>query len=399
MYKLQSTSNKHDKNQSSYDYNKGYDPYFNNANNPTNFNQDEVYDPWQGGGKAGKMKKGKKDKFNQDPNYNNTNYYNNNYDNYKNYDGYNNNYDYNQNYNNYENNYNYGNKYNQGYNNSSSGNYNSSSNNYNNNNNYNNYEFSGQNLETRTTLTKQNYSENIPSVLAVSQTQLNKKMSHLSLIDNFFTYTKEYISNKIKVENPEIRHFILPREKLYQMIVIIDKLDFQNLTELQYIPNFGISLEDYCSLKNLSKIGNFDKNEVYTIYDNLEINQLLYLYKYFHISLTKIKNLFYRLGKINNVTILKEVDQIQENLYTDFVIIDKKKKKLKLNNEIFADYDPVKDKDLNIGNKESTHSSNLKEKLGFNKNKTTNNEVPINIKKKAQFDNLEDFPGNLILIF
>jgi len=236
-------------------------------------------------------------------------------------------------------------------------------------------------------LTKHNFSSNLENVSSHSLQNLqpNKKLSYLSLMDNLFTYTKEYISTKIKNENPEIKTFIIPREKLYQMIVIIDKLDLQNLAELQYVPNFGVTIEDYTNLKGLTKIGNFDKNEMFKIYDGLELIQLLYLYKYFYIALAKIKNLFYRL----------EVDQIQENLYNDFVTIDRKKKILKLDNQPFADFDPIKDKDINYGNKDN-ETNTSKTKLNFSENKKVEHVASKKHKKKGKFDNFEDFPGKII---
>ena len=100
-----------------------------------------------------------------------------------------------------------------------------------------------------------------------------------------------------KIEKNNLHFFILPKEKQYQLIIILDKLDNKNLSELQYITNFGIPLEEYASLKNLSKAGNFDKNELFEVYKRLDLRSLLFLHKYFSIALKKIKNLYYKLGK------------------------------------------------------------------------------------------------------
>lgn len=169
------------------------------------------------------------------------------------------------------------------------------------------------------------------------------------------------------------------------MIVMIDRIDFQNLTELQYITNFGITLEDYKSLKNLSKIGYFNKTELYSIYETMDIKQLLMLHKYFYIALTKIKNLHYR----------HEIEQIQENLYLDFVTVDKKRKILKLDGQVFAEIDPVKDKELI----HQPEDKNIKPKLMFgNQNpngvvieQVTTQKSQKKNKNKTKFDQ-EDFP-------
>ncbi len=86
------------------------------------------------------------------------------------------------------------------------------------------------------------------------------------------------------------------------------------------------------------------------------------------------------------------MDQIEENLYSEFVIIDKNKKLLKLDNQVFAEIDPVIDKEL----LENTKKEEKKNKVKLNfKNEST---ISVVLKKdKKKFD-LKDFPGNLFIL-
>jgi hypothetical protein len=104
-----------------------------------------------------------------------------------------------------------------------------------------------------------------------------------TIIDNFLSITKEYISTTlIRDEKAKLNEFMVSKEKIFQMIKIIDKLDNKSISELQYITNFGIPLQAYSKLKHLSKEGNFIKSDLISVFSDLDIRSILMLYKYFN---------------------------------------------------------------------------------------------------------------------
>jgi hypothetical protein len=123
------------------------------------------------------------------------------------------------------------------------------------------------------------------------------KIDYSFIFNSFAKIVKEYIVNKIKKDNPPEEEFVIPRETLYQLIIIIDRLENEKMRELTSITNFGIDLEVFRELKNLISEANFDQNSIYRVLDKLEIKKLLILYKYCITAAKKVDGLFYKLGK------------------------------------------------------------------------------------------------------
>jgi hypothetical protein len=140
------------------------------------------------------------------------------------------------------------------------------------------------------------------------QQNINKipaKIDYSFIFNLFFKIIKEYIVQKINLNNPKEEEFIIPKETTYQMIIIIDKLENDKLIELGSLSNFGLDLDIFKELKALIKDASFDTNTTYKVLDKLEIKKLLILYKYIGIACKKIDGLFYKLGKYILIKIIR----------------------------------------------------------------------------------------------
>jgi hypothetical protein len=174
------------------------------------------------------------------------------------------------------------------------------------------------------------------------------------VFDSYYKLIKNYIKDRIIKERLKESDIALPKETQYQLIIIIDKLDNFKLSELQSLANFGIELDYYKNLKRLLAQGLHDERELYSILDKLDIRKLLIVYKYFQISWKKVDNKFYKLGKFQfNL----DLEQIQENLYEDFISRDTSKQKKKE-----AKDEPIGIKKDNKGFKQYTNSKTTKGK-------------------------------------
>ena len=240
--------------------------------------------------------------------YNNYNKYNHNISGYKKnrYDGndkrknyYDNNY--------YNNDYNYKNNYNIKYHNNNDS-YSELNNieeekaEYNNDTSKNHYNNSNKNEQRYNKWKHYNYKE--------GKMKLKKNIDYSFLFSFYLHAIKEFISNKIKSEKIQDKLVTLPKETIYQIIVMIDKMESNDkLLELTYLNNFGIDLEIHKQLKVIipSYIPENEQN-FKKILENLKFKNLLIIYKYLYICSKKVDNLFYKL----------DLEQIDEDLYEEF---------------------------------------------------------------------------------
>ena len=151
-----------------------------------------------------------------------------------------------------------------------------------------------------------------------------KKYINYSLLFSFYlNVIKEFITQKIKKENIVDTSVRLPKETIYQIIVMIDKFESNDeLLELKYLNNFGISPDTHKQLKSVISSNTSENEESFKdIIKNLELKKLLIIYKYLYTCSKKVNNLFFRL----------EIEQIDEDLYEDFCTRVKKAKKIVLN--------------------------------------------------------------------
>ena len=129
---------------------------------------------------------------------------------------------------------------------------------------------------------------------------------------------KNIIKNKIISESINEPQVTLPKETIYQLIIIIDKLDsFRKLAELTSLHTFGIDMEIIKHLKELICLGDCNEKRFHEEIRGLELKKMLIIYEYFVISHKKIDALFYKL----------DLEQIKAELYDEF--IEKKNKEEK----------------------------------------------------------------------
>ena len=145
----------------------------------------------------------------------------------------------------------------------------------------------------------------------------NKKNIDYSFLFSFYlNLIKEFITKKIKSEKIPEKQVRLPKETIYQIIIMIDKFDsYDKLLELTYLNNFGIDLDIHKSLKSAISANTPENEKIFkSILENLELKKLLIIYKYLLVCSKRVDNLFYRL----------DLEQIDEDLYEDFCEREKK---------------------------------------------------------------------------
>ena len=251
--------------------------------------------------------------------------------------------------NNRGNNRNYYNKYNNNWNQNNNYNYyNKNEQNDYNNNNYKEVEFElnddntnkiYENKTQELTHNKGNHHKNY------NESEKNKNKSNKKDIDYSFLFSfyleiiKKLIKDKIIKEKIDEKSVKLPKETIYQIIIMIDKFDsYEKLLELTYLNNFGIDLDIHKELKLIISSNTPENEEKFkNILKNLSLKKLLIIYKYLYVCSRKVDNLFYRL----------DFEQIDDDLYEDFVERkkneeenlskaekDKKKRQMQLKSEL-----------------------------------------------------------------
>ena len=251
--------------------------------------------------------------------------------------------------NNRGNNRNYYNKYNNNWNQNNNYNYyNKNEQNDYNNNNYKEVEFElnddntnkiYENKTQELTHNKGNHHKNY------NESEKNKNKSNRKDIDYSFLFSfyleiiKKLIKDKIIKEKIDEKSVKLPKETIYQIIIMIDKFDsYEKLLELTYLNNFGIDLDIHKELKLIISSNTPENEEKFkNILKNLSLKKLLIIYKYLYVCSRKVDNLFYRL----------DFEQIDDDLYEDFVERkkneeenlskaekDKKKRQMQLKSEL-----------------------------------------------------------------
>ena len=159
----------------------------------------------------------------------------------------------------------------------------------------------------------------------------NKKMKLRELdyefILNFYLeIIKSYIIDLIKKNKVIDEEVMLPKDIQYQLIMIIDKItENSKYLDLYNLQNFGIDLEKINSLKDyLKSVEENYKNDFRKELESMSFKNILVLYKYLLIAYKKITGNFYKL----------EFEQINEDLYENFLPRKKNKNKKDNNNKI-----------------------------------------------------------------
>ena len=143
-----------------------------------------------------------------------------------------------------------------------------------------------------------------------NQKQPTRSLDYSFIFNFYLKSIKEYIKNKIIKEKIPDTQINLPKETIYQLIIVIDKMEsFQKLLELTFLHNFGIDMEINKELRELTCEGSCNETSFYKILDKLLIKKVLIIYKYILISSKKVDVLFYKL----------DLEQINPDLYEDFL--------------------------------------------------------------------------------
>lgn len=143
-----------------------------------------------------------------------------------------------------------------------------------------------------------------------NQEQPTRSLDYSFIFNFYLKSIKEYIKNKIIKEKIPDTQINLPKETIYQLIIVIDKMEsFQKLLELTFLHNFGIDMEINKELRELTCEGSCNETSFYKILDKLPIKKVLIIYKYILISSKKVDVLFYKL----------DLEQINPDLYEDFL--------------------------------------------------------------------------------
>ena len=173
-----------------------------------------------------------------------------------------------------------------------------------------------ENKKQEQTYNKGNYHKNYNEKDNYYDKKFKKDIDYSFLFSFYLDIIKNSIKDKIVKENIDEKLVKLPRETIYQIIVMIDKFDsYEKLIQLTYLNNFGIDLNIHKELKSIILSGAPENKEKFKkILQDIELKKLLIIYKYLYVCSRKVDNLFYRL----------DLEQIDDDLYEDFV--ERKKK-------------------------------------------------------------------------
>ena len=109
-----------------------------------------------------------------------------------------------------------------------------------------------------------------------------KDIDYSFLFSFYLGLIKKIIKNKIISEKISEKLVTLPKETIYQIIVMIDKFDSnEKLLELTYLNNFGIDPYIHKQLKIILESNSSENEEKFNnLLKNLELKKLLIIYKY-----------------------------------------------------------------------------------------------------------------------
>ena len=137
------------------------------------------------------------------------------------------------------------------------------------------------------------------------------KQNCIIKLNSFIELIKKYIISRIKEKKILNKEISLQKEIQYQIIVVIDKInDFEKYLELVNIQIFGLDWDKINKFKEYLKNTEIIKeNELFSEFDSLTIKSVLVLYKYLTVAFKKLSHEFYKL----------EMEQIEEDLYNNFI--------------------------------------------------------------------------------
>lgn len=161
-----------------------------------------------------------------------------------------------------------------------------------------------------------------PNKIKIPEKPELKISDYTSHFLKYYNDLKAFIISKIKNENISENSVRISMAIYYQLGVIIHKLDFKQMAELTFISNFGFGFSMVYQILNC-----FASPSSYNLNDTLielQFDKLLILYKYLHICYLKASGAFYK----------KDEDDIEEDIYDEFIPREKEKKPEKIKSGI-----------------------------------------------------------------
>ncbi len=138
----------------------------------------------------------------------------------------------------------------------------------------------------------------------------------LSLILQFLTtYIHECLQSDKTLLDPH--KFTSPKSFLYQLYFIISRLDEPRLAKMNYLVNFGVTMDNIRVLgEDVMERGGTYEQVRDRVFKKMEFLQILKIYKYFSWADKKLHQVFY----------IENKDDISEDLLADFKDQDKQAK-------------------------------------------------------------------------
>ena len=201
------------------------------------------------------------------------------------------------------------------------------------------------------------------------------KMAEDEILSHMLGLISDYI--KYKLDKKKLKEtYIYPRNQLYQMYFVMNRLNAEGFCKLDFAVNFGIPTEVKTEFCDITSSGRMNQKTVFKFFDSLEDMVLLKLHKY----------LFWADKKLHHVFFIDNKDQISEDLLDDFKDTDqqafKKSEQLgKKKNARPQTAAPEKKHIENIGNKIDA------EELMFG---LAGKKKYVNIKDDEDFPDLDD---------
>jgi hypothetical protein len=145
---------------------------------------------------------------------------------------------------------------------------------------------------------------------------LRDQTSEKGRLSVILQFLSKYIHECIEKDKTLLKQsFTSPKAFLYQMYFIINKLDEHRLAKMDFLVNFGVTLETIRTVGELIADGG-TYEDVREVLKRMAMLQILKVYKYFSWGDKKLHQLFF----------IENKDDISEDLLSDFKDPDSEQK-------------------------------------------------------------------------
>lgn len=137
-----------------------------------------------------------------------------------------------------------------------------------------------------------------------------KKIVNPKVFQYFENEFKAYIPKRIKEQKIHEEEVMLPRETVYQLIIMISKENNEQLDQFSFLPNFGVDKDNVKRMKEVfSKGTGVGQGELKDLFDFFTFKTLLLFYKYVSICYKKLTGNYYK----------KDFEEVKEDMYEEFI--------------------------------------------------------------------------------